>query len=754
MAVFRSCLLAAAAAAVFGAPCRDGVATTSRFASTTTPGLTGDGSIPANINAFLARANDALYIRVTDFPAGPLPTLALRAWAGWNSNAAGNGGLLAARNAAISSAEATSEAGGWWEAQLANSSAVAVLSLTATADVTNATVQLLDDEREVIYTWAAPSASAGAPMYFWAAETCVDVANEFASFISRAGKRYATSEEASFRLRIFNATLDFVAKHNARGNASWSMGVNSMSDLTEEELKSRFYGLRADSNAPPSVGGRVLRAADTSSDAAAQTAARAQAAVAARRMETDAAVAAAAQAAGRAGVAPGADAAERGRNLQTTIVDWATQANVVTPARSQGSTCNSCWAFAAAGAIESAGAIAGRGLYDLSEQQLIDCTMSPVTTNMGCDGGSYVVAFQWLAAQPAGYGLCTESAYPYSTGAGQCRTCTPPFPVTGECQPRVRRGQRGTARCTRLSAASVFCHPAAPHSPASLPARPAPFNLPCRPHAPSFFPPFLPHSLTSLVLVLVLAGFVAMPSTSKDSDIQTALTARPLAVGIYSTTPFVYYSSGVYNDATCAGSTNGASCRTCGSSEVEQGYALQPLHCNSQVTSRIACLYALSLCSLLCLRYPFSLVTPFPCSQPRHAAGGHGRRCQQGRLLEGQEQLGQHVGRVRLRPHRPRHGRQLQADHERSLPYRACAAFTDSCRDAHSDTDALPWQRLADPLACLRDGHAHQDGHAQPHSVCHALPRLLLLHALPQRQPRCKHGYGGACRRCAACRHH
>lgn len=430
-------------------------------------------SIPANINAYLSRPNNVLYVRVTDFAEGPLPGIAMRAWAAWNSVAAASAGIAAARNATITSAEATVETSGWWEAQLANTSVVAVLSLTATADITNATVQLLDDNRDVLYTWAAPSAAAGAPLYFWAAETCVDAAGEFSSFMAKAGKRYASAEEAAYRFRVFNATLDMVSKFNSRGNASWAMAVNHMSDLTEEELAARFYGLRADPNAPPSVGGRVLRSASSASSDASGAAAAALAQAAAGREESDAAVAA-------ASAIDAAAHSDRGRALQTTVVDWTTKANVVGPVRSQNSGCNSCWAFAAAAAIESAGALAGRGLRDLSEQMLIDCTLAPVTANMGCFGGDYKTGMAWVASSSAG--MCLEADYPYqANNCGQCKPCTAAIPVS---------------------------------------------------------------------------RIVAMSSSARDTDVETALKVQPIAVGIYSTSPFVYYSSGIYNDASCAGSTS------------------------------------------------------------------------------------------------------------------------------------------------------------------------------------------------------
>mmetsp|Transcript_66315 Transcript_66315/g.91821 ORF Transcript_66315/g.91821 Transcript_66315/m.91821 type:complete len:181 (+) Transcript_66315:39-581(+) len=56
----------------------------------------------------------------------------------------------------------------------------------------------------------------------------------------------------------------------------------------------------------------------------------------------------------------------------------------VTSIKDQGQ-CGSCWAFSSTAAMESAHAVAGNSLMDLSEQQLVDCA----DTCHGCDGGSH-----------------------------------------------------------------------------------------------------------------------------------------------------------------------------------------------------------------------------------------------------------------------------------------------------------------------------------------------------------------------------
>ena len=94
-------------------------------------------------------------------------------------------------------------------------------------------------------------------------------------------------------------------------------------------------------------------------------------------------------------------------------VDW-TREGAVTPVKNQG-RCGSCWAFSATGAIEGAYAIAGNPLTSLSEQEIVSCDEG----NDGCRGGAMYNAFKFVEAN----GLCTEEAYPYTSGGGITGTC-------------------------------------------------------------------------------------------------------------------------------------------------------------------------------------------------------------------------------------------------------------------------------------------------------------------------------------------
>lgn len=78
--------------------------------------------------------------------------------------------------------------------------------------------------------------------------------------------------------------------------------------------------------------------------------------------------------------------------------------------------CGSCWSFSTVANIETAAFAekVGSTLYDLSEQQLVDCDKS----ENGCDGGLPEQADKWLIAHHSG--LEMEKDYPYQGLAGKC----------------------------------------------------------------------------------------------------------------------------------------------------------------------------------------------------------------------------------------------------------------------------------------------------------------------------------------------
>jgi C1A family cysteine protease len=96
-------------------------------------------------------------------------------------------------------------------------------------------------------------------------------------------------------------------------------------------------------------------------------------------------------------------------------VDWTTK-GAVTPVKNQ-AQCGSCWSFSTTGSLEGAYAIATNSLVSLSEEELVQCDM----VDQGCRGGLMDNAFKWIESNG---GLCTESAYPYTSGTGTRGTCS------------------------------------------------------------------------------------------------------------------------------------------------------------------------------------------------------------------------------------------------------------------------------------------------------------------------------------------
>ena len=101
-------------------------------------------------------------------------------------------------------------------------------------------------------------------------------------------------------------------------------------------------------------------------------------------------------------------------------IDWRDEYRV-SSVKNQGH-CGGCWAFSAAGAVESAWSIKHNVLYNLSEQELIDCSKK----NNGCEGGSMDLAFQYIINNS----LCTNISYPYTSQDGMCQK--------DNCEPLIR----------------------------------------------------------------------------------------------------------------------------------------------------------------------------------------------------------------------------------------------------------------------------------------------------------------------------
>ncbi|KAM0877030.1 hypothetical protein ACQ4PT_035807 [Festuca glaucescens] len=95
-------------------------------------------------------------------------------------------------------------------------------------------------------------------------------------------------------------------------------------------------------------------------------------------------------------------------------VDWRTVDGVLTSVKKQGK-CGSCWAIAAAGAMESIHFLKNKKRTNLSVQELVDCSSG----NKGCNGSSAFKAFQYVINK---HGIHSSEQYPYMGNGSHCTT--------------------------------------------------------------------------------------------------------------------------------------------------------------------------------------------------------------------------------------------------------------------------------------------------------------------------------------------
>ncbi|KAL0391936.1 UNVERIFIED_CONTAM: Cysteine proteinase RD21A [Sesamum radiatum] len=207
-------------------------------------------------------------------------------------------------------------------------------------------------------------------LLFFQLPTCKSssISDFFDSWCKEYGKTYASEQEKQQRFKVFEQNYEYVTRHNARPNSSYTLSLNAFADLTNHEFKAKYLGLS-------------LSASDL-----------------AIRLNSE-----------QVGV-EGPDLVKES-DLPSSV-DWRKQ-GAVTEVKDQGS-CGACWSFSTTGAVEGINKIVTGSLISLSEQELIDCDRS---YNDGCGGGLMDYAYQFIIKNK---GIDSEKDYPYRGREGTC----------------------------------------------------------------------------------------------------------------------------------------------------------------------------------------------------------------------------------------------------------------------------------------------------------------------------------------------
>ena len=182
----------------------------------------------------------------------------------------------------------------------------------------------------------------------------------YESWLVEYGKSYNLLGEKEMRFEIFTENLRFIDEHNTDANRSYTVGLNRFADLTNEEYRSKYLGLKSSSKAK--VSNRYV---------------------------------------------------PRVGDALPNSVDWRAKGAVV-GIKDQGD-CSSCWAFSAVATVEGINKIRTGNLISLSEQELVDCARTKNTK--GCNSGLMTDAFEFIINNG---GINTEKNYPYKAKDGQC----------------------------------------------------------------------------------------------------------------------------------------------------------------------------------------------------------------------------------------------------------------------------------------------------------------------------------------------
>jgi len=200
--------------------------------------------------------------------------------------------------------------------------------------------------------------------------------------------------EEFYRRELWEMNLECIEAHNNQPGVTYTMGVNSFTDMTPAEIRTRL-GLNAEDRDTCSDLTRTLTSADIT-----------------------------------------------GLHRQAYVPETVDlrEAGCINHVKDQGA-CGSCYTFGSVGALESYQCMKTGQMVSLSEQNVIECSWDQ--GNLGCNGGIIDQVFQYV--QENG-GIDTEAYYPYTSGTGvdngTCYYSANPAAVGGTCSSWVYLPER------------------------------------------------------------------------------------------------------------------------------------------------------------------------------------------------------------------------------------------------------------------------------------------------------------------------
>ncbi|EAR95854.1 papain family cysteine protease (macronuclear) [Tetrahymena thermophila SB210] len=183
---------------------------------------------------------------------------------------------------------------------------------------------------------------------------------------------YLNDDEKLYRQTVFFDNLQKIKEHNSNPNKTYSVRLNQFSDMTREEFVEKIL-MKQDLIDNYMKGNGQYNNANNESQMNSQN------------------------------------------HTLAASIDWRKK-GAVTSVKNQGG-CGSCWAFSAAGLMESFNFIQNKTLIDLSEQQLVDCVI-PANgyPSRGCDGGWPANCLDYASK----VGITTFDKYPYYSHQYNC----------------------------------------------------------------------------------------------------------------------------------------------------------------------------------------------------------------------------------------------------------------------------------------------------------------------------------------------